>query len=116
MFIDKSAVENTGRATYYPTLVPQDINITMGRNEITILRYVYLEDGGGGTVDPDPDPNPDPNPDPDPDPDPDNPDNPDPDEPDTPDPDNPTPPEPGEFKIYLRVNDNWELIHGMELD
>lgn len=127
MFIDKSAVENTGRATYYPTLVPQDINITMGRNEITILRYVYLEDGGGGTVDPDPDPNPDPDPDPDPNPDPDNPDNPDPDEPDnpdnpdpdepdTPDPDNPTPPVQGEFKIYVRVNDNWELIHKMEID
>lgn len=88
MFIDKSAVEKPGSATYYPTLVPQDINITMGRNEITILRYVYLEDDGGGTVDPDPDP----------------------------DPEDPTPPTPGEFKIYVRVNDNWELIHGMEID
>lgn len=110
MFIDKSAVDNTGRATYYPTLVPQDINITMGRNEITILRYVYVEEGGGGPVDPDPDPDPD---------EPDNPDNPDPDEPDNPDnpdPDDPTPPVPGEFKIYVRVNDNWELIHDMELD
>lgn len=48
-------------------LVPQDVRITMGRNELTILRYVY------DTVS-------------------------------------------DKFKIYVRVNDNWELLHGMELD
>lgn len=71
MFIDKSAAGIQGRATYYPTLEPQDVNITMGRNEITILKYVYVDEGGNGE---------------------------------------------GDFEIYLRVNDNWELLHGMELD
>lgn len=71
MFIDKSAAGSQGRAAYYPTLEPQDINITMGRNEITILKYVYVDEGGSGE---------------------------------------------GDFEIYLRVNDNWELLHGMELD
>lgn len=71
MFIDKSAAGTQGRATYYPTLEPQDVNITMGRNEITILKYVYVDEGGSGE---------------------------------------------GDFEIYLRVNDNWELLHGMELD
>lgn len=71
MFIDKSAAGSQGRAAYYLTLEPQDINITMGRNEITILKYVYVDEGGSGE---------------------------------------------GDFEIYLRVNDNWELLHGMELD
>lgn len=71
MFIDKSAAGTQGRATYYPTLEPQDVNITMGRNEITILKYVYVDEGGSGE---------------------------------------------GDFEIYLRVNDNWELLHDMELD
>lgn len=71
MFIDKSAAGSQGRAAYYPTLEPQDINITMGRNEITILKYVYVDEGGSGE---------------------------------------------GDFEIYLRVNDNWELLHDMELD
>lgn len=71
MFIDKSAAGSQGRATYYPTLEPQDVNITMGRNEITILKYVYVDEGGSGE---------------------------------------------GDFEIYLRVNDNWELLHDMELD
>lgn len=71
MFIDKSAAGTQGRATYHPTLEPQDVNITMGRNEITILKYVYVDEGGSGESD---------------------------------------------FEIYLRVNDNWELLHGMELD
>lgn len=70
-FIDKSAVGTQGRATYYPTLEPQDVNITMGRNEITILKYVYVDEDGSGE---------------------------------------------GDFEIYLRVNDNWELLHNMELD
>lgn len=65
MFIDKSAAGSQGRAAYYPTLEPQDINITMGRNEITILKYVYVDEGGSGE---------------------------------------------GDFEIYLRVNDNWELL------
>lgn len=71
MFIDKSAAGTQGRATYHPTLEPQDVNITMGRNEITILKYVYVDEGGSGE---------------------------------------------GDFEIYLRVNDNWELLHDMELD
>lgn len=71
MFIDKSAAGTQGRATYYPTLEPQDVNITMGRNEITILKYVYVDEGGSGE---------------------------------------------GDFEIYLRINDNWELLHNMELD
>lgn len=71
MFIDKSAAGSQGRAAYYPTLEPQDINITMGRNEITILKYVYVDEGGSSE---------------------------------------------GDFEIYLRVNDNWELLHDMELD
>lgn len=71
MFIDKSAAGSQGRAAYYPTLEPQDVNITMGRNEITILKYVYVDEGGSGE---------------------------------------------GDFEIYLRVNDNWELLHDMELD
>lgn len=71
MFIDKSAAGTQGRATYHPTLEPQDVNVTMGRNEITILKYVYVDEGGSGE---------------------------------------------GDFEIYLRVNDNWELLHGMELD
>ena len=71
MFIDKSAAGTQGRATYHPTLEPQDVNITMGRNEITILKYVYVDEGGSGE---------------------------------------------GNFEIYLRVNDNWELLHDMELD
>lgn len=72
VFIDKSATTQGSRATYYPTLVPQDVNITMGRNEITILKYVYTEEGGSSGE--------------------------------------------GEFSIYVLVNDNWELIHGMEIE
>lgn len=49
-----------------PTLIPKDVNITMKRNELTVLRYVY---GGNG-----------------------------------------------DFTIYILVNDNWEEIHGMEID
>lgn len=70
-FFDKLAAGTQGRATYYPTLEPQDVNITMGRNEITILKYVYVDEGGSSE---------------------------------------------GDFEIYLRVNDNWELLHNMELD
>lgn len=66
MFIDKSAAVAKGRATYYPTLEPQDVNITMGRNEITILKYVYKGND--------------------------------------------------DFDVFVRVNDNWEDIHGMEVE
>lgn len=45
IFFDKSQMESGTRATSYATLEPQDVNITMGRNEITILRYVYNEGG-----------------------------------------------------------------------
>lgn len=43
-FIDRSAVEQQtqGRAAITsPVLRPENVNITMGRNEITILKYVY---------------------------------------------------------------------------
>lgn len=49
------------------TLLPKNVNITMKRNELTVLRYVY-DDGTG------------------------------------------------DFTIYILVNDNWEVIHGMEID
>lgn len=68
-FIDKSVVEGEDRASFYPRLEPQDVHITMGRNEITILKYLYEEDGSGGS-----------------------------------------------FRIYVRVNDNWELLHQMEIE
>lgn len=68
-FIDKSQMAKAGRATLTPSFSPQDINITMGRNEITILKYVYKEDGGAG-----------------------------------------------DFDIYLAVDDNWELLHRMEIE
>lgn len=70
-FIDKSAVatDSGTRASLLPTLKPQDIHITMGRNEITILKYLYEEHEDGGT-----------------------------------------------FKIYVRVNGNWELHHQMEIE
>lgn len=70
VFIDKSATEGGERASFYPRLEPQDVHITMGRNEITILKYLYEEDGG----------------------------------------------DEGTFKIYVRVNGNWELLHQMEIE
>lgn len=48
-----------------PVLTPKAVNITMKRNELTVLKYVY---------------------------------------------------EGGDFLIYLLVNDNWEMLHGMEID
>lgn len=66
-FIDKSAVQTQGRAAALaPTLEPQDVHITMGRNEITILKYVYKGND--------------------------------------------------DFDVFVRVNDNWEDIHGMEVE
>lgn len=53
-------------APHRPICVPPDLLITLRRNELTVLRYVY-EDGG-------------------------------------------------KFTIYMLVNDNWEEVHGMELD
>lgn len=70
-FMDKSAVGIQGSKINNSILKPQDVNITMGRNEITILKYVYVDESGSGE---------------------------------------------GKFEIYLRVNDNWELLHNMELD
>ena len=68
-FVDHDAVSGiAGRATETASvLTPEDVNITMGRNEITILKYVYDA-------------------------------------------------QQEDFKIYVRVNDNWEQWHGMELD
>ena len=51
VFFDKSQLDTSTRATLYPSLSPQDINITMGRNEITILRYVYQESDNGADFD-----------------------------------------------------------------
>lgn len=48
------------------TLTPKNVSITMRRNELTVLRYVY-DDGG-------------------------------------------------DFTIYMLVNENWEVIHGMDID
>ena len=99
-------------STAYSWIAPDDIRIQMARNELTILRYVYVS-GGSEEPDPGPDPEPDPD-DPDPDPGP----GPDPD----PDPDpgpGPGPsPEPGnsKFRIYIRINDNWENLHSMEIE
>lgn len=86
-------------------IAPEDIRITMSRNTLTILRYVY--ESGGEIIPPDPDPDPDPDPGPDPDPDPGPGPNPDPD--------------PGgdgnsKFKMYVLVNDNWETMHSMEIE
>ena len=47
-------------------LIPKEVKITMKRNELTVLRYVYENEG--------------------------------------------------DFSIYILVNDNWEEIHGMEID
>ena len=69
-FIDRSAVESqaSGRAvSTRSVLEPADVHITMGRNEITILKYVY-----DSTDD--------------------------------------------EFDIFIRVNEEWEQIHSMEID
>lgn len=48
-----------------PVLTPKAVGITMKRNELTVLRYVYDD---------------------------------------------------GNFVIYILVNDNWEMLHGMEID
>lgn len=48
-----------------PTLIPKAVSVTMKRNELTVLRYVY--DGSG-------------------------------------------------FTIYILINDNWEMLHGMVID
>ena len=50
-------------------LIPERVYCTFGRNELTILKYVYVGDGSSN-----------------------------------------------EFKIYVRVNDNWELTHGMDIE
>lgn len=47
VFIDKSQLDTASRATLSPSLTPQEVSITMGRNEITILRYVYRETENG---------------------------------------------------------------------
>lgn len=100
-------------------IAPEDINISMKRNTLTILRFIYESGGGEVPVDPEePDPDPDPE-----DPDPENPD-PDPEDPDPenpnpkPDPEDPDPDGNGnsKFKIYVLVNDNWEILHSMEIE
>ena len=41
-FIDKSAAAAVGRAEVESAVLkPQDVHITMGRNELTILKYMY---------------------------------------------------------------------------
>lgn len=65
--------ESTARADggSFRSLYPEDIKVTMGRNELTVVRYVYEPDGSGGD---------------------------------------------DGFTIYILVNDNWEVVHGMEID
>lgn len=99
-FYDYSTVESQ-RSRAARLLTPEDVQITMGRNELTVVKYIYVREG-----DPDPDPNPDPDPDPDPDSDPD---------PD-PDPDPEPEPDDGKFFVYVLVNDNWESQHKMEIE
>ena len=50
-----------------PVLSPKDVRITMHRNELTVLRYVWNE-------------------------------------------------EKADFEVYMLVNDNWEMVHGMEIE
>lgn len=50
-----------------PVLSPKDVRITMHRNELTVLRYVWNE-------------------------------------------------EKDDFVVYMLVNDNWEMVHGMEIE
>lgn len=50
-----------------PVLSPKDVRITMHRNELTVLRYVWNE-------------------------------------------------EKADFVVYMLVNDNWEMVHGMEIE
>lgn len=78
-------------------IAPEDINISMKRNTLTILRFIYESGGGEIPVDPEePDPDPDPDPE-EPDPDPEGDGN-------------------SKFKMYILVNDNWEGLHSMEID
>ena len=78
-------------------IAPEDVNISMKRNTLTILRFIYESGGGEIPVDPEePDPDPDPE-DPDPDPDPEGDGN-------------------SKFKMYILVNDNWENLHSMEIE
>lgn len=50
-----------------PVLSPKDVRITMRRNELTVLRYVWDKDKD-------------------------------------------------DFVVYMLVNDNWEMVHGMEIE
>lgn len=43
----------------FRSLYPEDIKITMGRNELTVVKYIFVEQG---EPEPDPDPDPDPSP------------------------------------------------------
>lgn len=119
-FHDADNVSASGKARVNNSLLSENVKITMERNVITVVKYVYMKEDD---PEPDPDPEPEPEPDPDPDPDPDpNPDpdpepepNPDPDPEPDPDPD-PEPEPGGKFYIYVLVNDNWEIVHKMEID
>ena len=104
-FYDADVAGKTRAADYLGTLSPEDVRITMGRNEITVVKYIYVKPG-------EPEPGPD---------EPEEPEGPDepeqPEEPDDPDSEPEPSPEPeGRFFIYILVNDNWEQIHQMEVD
>lgn len=76
-------------------IAPEDVNISMKRNTLTILRFIYESGGGEIPVDPEePDPDPDPE---EPDPDPEGDGN-------------------SKFKMYILINDNWENMHSMEIE
>lgn len=64
-FADKSTVQQSDADTNM--LQPDDVRITMGRNEVTVLKYVYDQNTES-------------------------------------------------FTIYAIVNDNWEVVHGMEIE
>lgn len=99
-FYDYSAYRSLLRAANtHSWIAPEDIRISMRRNELTILRYIY-ERGGGDIPEPEPEPEPEP----------------DPDDPDIPTPDPDIPEGNSKFKIYVLVNDNWEGLHNMEIN
>ena len=65
--VDVKFYKNSGEGSSSSVLTPDDVKVSMERNKITVLRYVYDSDRN-------------------------------------------------RFTIYMKVNDNWEEIHGMILD
>lgn len=98
--------ENNNKVTYWTGLAWDEYATVESANSYSLVRN-HLYGIGTRMYDNPSNPGVDPNPeDPDPDPDP----NPDPEDPDKPESLN------NKQELVLRVNDNWEVIHGMELD